>query len=502
MEKEKSGSAVKKGLSLAVYFICIAVFGFVFCISMNYSFKCYNSIYIFFYSLLAFIIFVFIYLGLILASGFPRFLSVVIGMFFVLFTVVTFFLNMTCRNDPFSIVDYDFVLKAAKEYAEIGASFDSSYFNSFTVNAFLMLFLSAIIKLSNILNVSYYLLFAIISTVIDVSTMISCAYLAYAERRKLRDAAMAMLLVATFLPLYALNYFLYSDTMTFNIIVVVFSLFSLACNKEKKRDSIILYIVSGAVLAFGILMKFTIVIALIAVALVVVLKLNLRKYNKGLAVATISFLIFYMIGKSYVETRDFVKLAKNSENPVSSWIATGMSEDGSFASAMDYIVDINQMTTKEEKHQASMEYIRNNKDVFGDINHIVKKTERVYGLTSFGTSEYYIIAEPGYEGNRIIQYFNPYGVRYYQILDIICAHFGGILIIYILGIAFEIYFVLRKKGTATLTYVAEIAFIGYFFFLMLSETSHHQLYNAMPLVIVGAVLHLSRISDYIMEKKK
>lgn len=476
----------------------MVVFAFVFCVSMAYSFECFASVKILIFSLIGVLLFVLCYkLLALLSERYKTLFNGFLVVFFLCFVFVTLFLNLTCRNNSYSIIDYGFVLDAAVEYAEIGEKFDSSYFSNFTVNAFLMLVLSGIIRFCRLIHIQdYYYVLAVIATLIESVTMLSCAFLAYKEKEKIHDAAMAMIAFACFLPMYALMPFLYNDMLTFSIITVVFSIIRMAYDTDKKWAYYLLNCLAGLVLGFGILIKFTIVIQVIALGIVLFIY---RKPKKKLGIFVMMLVTCgtLLVGNAYVNSKEFVKIHSLTENPVSAWIATGMSEDGSFSAAYynNFIKEMYTYETKEEKDAYSKEYIKNNYKVLFDFSHIIKKTKRAYGLSTFGASEYSIEAEAGYEDNLIVKCFNVYRGGYPVVLDIVSSYFGSILVIYILGIAYGIYLQIKNKQRPLLLEIAEISFVGYFLYLMISETSHHQIFNLMPLVILGTVLHINLLTE-------
>lgn len=304
-----------------------------------------------------------------------------------------------------------------------------------------------------------------------------------------------MLTYVAFLPMYALMPFLYNDMLTFGIITQAFSILRSAYDNENKYIRYLKYCLAGLILGVGILIKFTIIIQIIALVIIGVLY---KKFTKKLPILTLtlSTCIVLWIGNAYVDSREFVQVHSKTENPVSAWIATGLSEDGSFAAAYgEFIREMYTFETKEEKDAFCKEYIKDNYKKLYSISHIYKKTKRAYGLSTFGASEYNITPEIGYEANRIYEYFSVHGKKYHIISDIVCAYFGAILVIYILGISYGIYLLVKRKESVSLIDIAELSFVGYFFFQMLSETSHHQIFNLMPLLIVGVVLQVSRLAE-------
>lgn len=164
--------------------ICLLVFAFVFYSSMSYAFACYASHRILFYSLGGAILFGVCYILFTFLLK-DKLLNCILVFFLLSFILISLFLKLTCRNDAYSIVDYGYVLDAAIEYVEVGEKFDSSYFSNFTVNAFLMLVLSGLIRFSRLIHLQdYYILFAIVGTFIETITMMSCVFLVYKETGK------------------------------------------------------------------------------------------------------------------------------------------------------------------------------------------------------------------------------------------------------------------------------------------------------------------------------
>lgn len=153
--KNKRVDKFNKIIALTLSIMCLMIFVFVFVTAMVYSVDCYATLRIPIFSLVGVGLLALSYTVMALFKN-RRLLKFCIFSFFVCFVFFTLFLNLTCRNNPYSIIDYGFVVDAAVEYSEIGEQFDSSYFSNFTVNAFLMLVLSGIIRFCRFINVYDY----------------------------------------------------------------------------------------------------------------------------------------------------------------------------------------------------------------------------------------------------------------------------------------------------------------------------------------------------------
>ena len=493
--------SLRKYLNYSVVIVCLLVFAFAYCCAMVYSVECFSSVRIVVYSLIGVITLCALYCFLRFLSRFPKLLNIGCLIAFLCFISLCLYLNLTCKNAFSSIVDYGFVVDAAEEYSRIGNSFDYSYFTNFSVNFFTMFVISWLIKLSRLLGVSdYYFVFAIVASVLEALTMLACSYLAYENKKRISDVAMTIFVLATFLPMYALMPFLYTDSLTFCTIPVTFALTKMASHCKHKGLKPVLYALSGLTLAFGMMVKFTVVIPLIA--LVILFFLHKQDF-RSLILTAVFFLFFFTLGKSFVQSHSFVKECQKTENPLSCWLVTGLSDDGSFALAYpEYIKGMYAYETKEEKDAYCKEILRDNFAVMFRPSHILKKAKRVYGLCDFGVTEYEIVEAEGYQYNRIYMYFSKYEKKYDQVLDLTTAHFSTIMLVFIIGLVFEGICLFKKKERSLLLGIADLSFVGYFLFLMIAETSHHQIFNLMPLMFVGCSLHLNCIFQVIFPKKE
>ena len=492
-------SLIRKIFSPMITGICLITFAFCYICAMEYSYHCFTSLRIILYSLLGAVTLGGIYLLLRFLSRFQSLMKALFLVIFLGFVSLCLYLNFTCKNDYNSIIDYGFIVDAAEEYARIGNQFDYSYFSNFTVNIFVTFVLSWLIKLSWLLHIEdYYYVFAAIATIIEAITMLSVAYLAYSHQKKIHDAIMAMIALGCFLPMYALMPFLYTDMMTFCTIPVTFALMKIARQNKSKTKASLLNALAGLILAFGILVKFTVIIPMIALLII----FFLRKEKMGLWVLASVCCLGVLCGKLYIQSHDFVKECQKTENPSSAWILTGMSENGSFAKA--YHTTIKGMydyETKEEKDAYCKALIKENWPVFFNPMHYVKKTERVYGLCDFGITEYEVTGAPGHEYNRIYMYFSKYEKTYATVLDLSASYLGSILLIFIIGLVFELRDQRKKQEISPLCQIISLSFVGYFLFLMLMETSHHQIFNLMPLMFTGVAICLNRILQFPIKEK-
>lgn len=296
------------------------------------------------------------------------------------------------------------------------------------------------------------------------------------------------------LPIWAMTGAFYTDTMSFGMGVSALAFLKLAFKEEKRKSlRISLSILAAFCTVLGIVYKVTSVIVLMAAAIVFLLYFD-KKKGKMLLIYLACTVVFYGGLNLWTNSTDAAKAGKVSGNPLISWVALGLSEDGSWNNNRAFVEVLNVLPTTEEKTAYSLAYIREHRGNFADGDHLAKKLSRNFANGNLGAAEFLADIEES-DGTLLWELFSPWG-RYYWRMSQYCLAFLAMLYVLLLfGGIRELQTSFQGSEIGRIQLICLIAFLGIFIFLMLWEANPRQLYNQMPMMILGAFAGISRSAD-------
>lgn len=405
----------------------------------------------------------------------------------VVYAVVAYVVAMRYGNhwQGLPLADYSNVYLAALAVADGKGLENEAYFLVYGNNIKPMIILSWLIHLARILGIQneYYLLLAFTVG----STALALASLVYLLKKDSARIVAAVLFICC-IPVWFYNTIFYTDTLSFSTAIISIALLEKE-NREKEdvfcrwvRDCLLV-----VVLTIGASIKITAVIPVIAY-------LVIRVFEKSVSFKRLVVLLCVVALAEAVLTNFYSRYpihekAKETENPVISWIGLGLEGDGSWSSGYDYIHNLTALPTKQEKSEFARDYIKQNYKKAFTFDHIVAKTRFNYASGNFGAHGLVTEAQAG---KVFREMFDPYG-RFYWRTSQIC--FTYVMALYFIGLFSTIVGMARREKPDRVLLVGYLSFIGMFLFLMLWEANNRQLYNQVPIMILTATLSMRSMID-------
>lgn len=94
------------------------------------------------------------------------------------------------------------------------------------------------------------------------------------------------------------------------------------------------------------------------------------------------------------------------------------------------------------------------------------------------------------EHNPIWELFSPWGKYYWRTSQLCFCYLFSIYVCYLLGAVKTFYRILKKKAVPAVKAVADLALLGNMIFLMIWEANNRQLYNQIPVILLGGALNI------------
>lgn len=430
-----------------------------------------------------------------------KFFNIVLIFFAIAWIALIVYASVKNTDRRDTLYDYFVMFANAESLAKGNGFTDTDYLKIFTNNIKPTLFLSVIFKTGYLFHIKENFFALGVSVIQLLVTMISIRELT-CDKENGKWTLFSLLLAATCLPIYAFSGVFYTDTFSFGLGII-----ALACIKKSLKSKTVLRIIllalAGFLTVYGMQWKITSIFPLIA-AMIVFLAGKTRENIKEnaisimiiLGVCILTLFSFKIWGNSYGIS------SKGTENPLISWIAIGMRENGSWLENSEYITEVNAMASTQEKTEHTVQYIKENwRDAF-TINHIVRKAQYNFAGGMFRTQIYLY---PWDTGTLIWAMMNPWGKYHWRASQFTFCWIISVYGMFLLGSVLSLYNLIRGKKLPTVKMIADISMLGIIIFLMIWEANSRQLYNQVPVMIVGSIANgryiASQIEDLISKRK-
>lgn len=412
---------------------------------------------------------------------------------FSLYGILLYVLSCIGRNSVGSLVDYAHLWNAALELSEGKDLTAEFYFATYANNIKPMLYLSALFRFARLLHLNdpfYLILF--VSVLEVLSAVWGATVLAGNTPAERAEYRLPILLMFVFtLPIWANVQAFYTDSMSFATSVVALALFKLSLEATSMRKALLLSALSGVLTRLGMTVKITVLIPLIAgFLLFCFFRRSIRSWKLA-AMFILCAIAAYGLTSLYAGNYAIWETAKETSEPIIDWIALGMKGDGSYGNNMEYIQYVITLPSKQEKTQYTLQYIWNNRSDFWNLTHLVQKFRCNFASGNLGTKDYTFDSVRAH--NPLWELFSPWGKYYWRTSQLCFCYIFSIYNVYLLGAIISLYRLFQKQRLSSMKIIADLSMLGLIIFLMIWEANNRQLYNQVPIILLGAVLNIRLI---------
>ena len=402
-----------------------------------------------------------------------------------IFGVLLYVNSMGRQDSSNAFADYAQIWNAAQNLADGEPIANAYYFLVYSNNLKPMLLLSLLIRCAKLLPVTTYHFLLALNVLQVLLTVFCCGYLAEKDGDS-RWRFPVLIAFVLFIPLWGMTSAFYTDSMSFGLGIICLALWKRA-GKEPGRKSIPWIVLSAVVAALAAAWKITALIPVNAGILVLLWKKALRNWKPAVLFVT-TFLLCMLGLNLWVNSYEVAKEAKNTANPVLSWVALGMNDDGSFSNNLAYADVLNALPTAEEKKIYTREYMRENKSSLWDKSHWKKKLARNFADGNMGVRDFLYIE---YDDETLLwNCFSPWGKYWWRASEYCFCYLGAMYALLALGAAGCLRQVIHGEEPPSMLMICQLAFFGIFVFLMIWEANNRQLYNQMPGILLGGILSI------------
>ncbi len=307
--------------------------------------------------------------------------------------------------------------------------------------------------------------------------------------------SLAVLYLYLTLQTYISVFYTDTTTMLFPLAIIYFSI--KIYNSEEFKEQIIYIALLSIFAGFGTKLKYSVIIAFIAVVIVFLLDKKLKKIiamSLGILIGY-SCVSFFIDGFMYKNILD-KDLAEELKTPFIAWIAMGLDGEGIHSSNDNHFIWAQE--TQEDRVDASLMLIElrlEEKGFFGYMSFLNKKMVRGFGS---GNLDYInTAADSPMKQNFMDDILNEDG-KYNDIFDNIIQ---GYHIVVMITMIFSVGLSMALKNRKFLIF--QISSLGLLLFLLLWETGTRYLLNYYPILIITGIISIfyfyfdyNKIDDY------
>lgn len=426
---------------------------------------------------------------------FEKYLKMLL-FFYLLFTfILQIILGNQVRYTP--MWDLGSVYDGAISWIEQG-NIDNyaDYFYYFPNNLGLMLLFKGYFTVINVISgavTDYFIAALILGSVTVTVFRFSVVWI---SKKLFGDeyAVTAMVLLLLCIPLYFASAVFYTDIMSLASPALFYLLYLYSKNTDSFGKKALWYFLMALVAAYGMEIKFTVAIIVIAIGIEILLTYGLKQF---LLMAGINFIVIASVFSasdhiiySNLLTRE---QAEVQNTPYLHWIMMGAQGNGSYNPA-DYEFTRSFTDTKERQKALKAEVINRYKELgIGGIFELwKKKTINCFWDGTYALSDF-LDDEPVKES--IWHKWILYSSEKYNNYQTLCLGvFMTVMLLMFLGVVSN----LRGKYILTAEMSALwLAFFGIWLFLMLWETSARYFTNYLSIMLLTALYGFSNLERYL-----
>lgn len=408
--------------------------------------------------------------------------------------VIQVFLGYYLRVTP--SWDFGSVQESAVDLAKYGKIVNMDYFLNFRNNTGSLLLISLVYKIFYMVGIDKFGVIGILFNIMMIDASIVLMFFACDKLFGTAKAFLALFIAAMMTPLYTYAPIYYTDTLSMMFPVLILYLLILSKDVEVKWKKYALYFLIGSLGFIGGQIKLTVTFMLIAIAIELILKDEIKSYTPKIATMVLAFLITLKIFNALVDVSGVFnfKMSEKSPTPFTHWLMMGLKNHGGW-NGEDYELTYS-YPTREERIEVNLQEIKNRlKDykVGGYFKFATAKAEWTWGDGTYFAPEK--LRRKPLDENVLHQVFLEKG-KYFKYYAYFSQAIHVSVLIFILASSFGNIITKRNDYTNIL----RIVMFGIMIFLIMWEARPRYIVNYIPVFILVAVEGVNILDNYLKKK--
>lgn len=418
------------------------------------------------------------------------------GFLMLLFSIQVFFAGKL-RFGPSS--DLAAIYEGAIEWVYTGTFGEQYiYMSYFPNNLGAMTFLYVFFRIATRLGITDYFLVATIVNCLMCAATIGCTSLVCKKLFSAKAGVFALVLFAVSLPFYFMGAVFYTDSLSIFFPVAAYLLYLYARDAEGKAQKAILILAMGLIATVGMMIKFTVIIMMIAIGIDWLLRNGWKQALVGMGAVTVIISIIIAGFNGYIYNGHIDPyMAWVYHTPYGHWIMMGLSGTNGGYNPQDY--DFTRGIEPEQRDEAVTEEILRRvqqRGLSGMVGLWINKTNRDFGDGTYALSDF---LDDNPEKETVLHEYLLYaGSHYGQYSTLTTA---VLVAVYAFAAAGGILLFVSKEQNTSEFLTPFIAVFGCWLFLMLWESSGRYFTNYIPLIFICAVTGAERLAKVVKGKE-
>ena len=411
---------------------------------------------------------------------YPRLLFI----FLILYGIFIVFTGHALRFTP--AFDMDAIYGGAIQWLKEGSFYNYyEYFGYFPNNIGAMTFLHIFFYSASLFGVTDFFCVGLTVNCLLLVCTVMVTSLCCKKIHNAISGTLALLFFMLCIPFFFMGAAFYTDSLSLLFPVLFYYLYLHFKEQRELKKKIMLAILMGLVLSQGMLIKFTVVIILIAVIIDALLSLDIKKtcLMTGICIAIVA-IVFGIFNQYMYSVHLNKEQSRQLNTPHLHWVMMGLKNNGSY-NPEDY--EYTRSFSPEERNQACISRIKervNTLGLSGMSRLLANKAIICFGDGTYALSDF--LDDNPKEKQNLHKYILYAGEKYknYQHLTT-----GFLLTLYSVMVYGAVICAFGKERPKDSSFLApRLAGLGILIFLLLWETSGRYFTNFIPLLIVSAVL--------------
>lgn len=401
------------------------------------------------------------------------------------FGVLLYVLALNRQGNENTLADYTYVYNDAMNLALGKEMENTNYFITYANNLKPMLLLSVLFRIAIQIGISPFHFVLCRNVILVLLVVWGCGYLA--EKEDTRWRFPILISFCLLLPLWDMVSAFYTDSMSFGMGILTLAFLKKAQKSVIKWQSALWTLLAAYTVVLASIWKITAVIPVIACVLIF-LGRKVSVSRRVILQFGIFAAIFAVGLHAWANTYEITKRASTISNPIISWVALGIKEDGSWTNNRELVNRMYEFSTKKEKQEYCVEYIRENVKNFWNPEHLIRKAAYNFADGNIGASAFLDIEQN--DGTLIWEMFSPWGKYYWRTSQYCFCYLVTMYVLLLMGMILALYHSIRNQEPPLMLMICQLSFWGIAIFLMFWEASSRQLYNQMPEILLGSILSI------------
>lgn len=419
--------------------------------------------------------------------------------FAVVMLAVEIITGIILRYDP--MWDVGAVQKGAAEWADTG-TFESyyPYFSGFPNNLGGMAFLTVFFKIASVFGIRDYYAVGVVVTSLMSSITIVLVSLICRSLTNTRNALFALVLFAVSAQYWFLGGAVYTDALTIIFPALVFWLY-LISKKQFGAKRIVTYLLMGFTAAIGSLVKFTVLIMLIAIVVDICFNYKPKEILKA-GVCFVGVVAVIMLSfNAYIYSNHLDRsVMKRESRPYMHWVMMGLNGSGRYNPSDYEFTDSIKDPVRKRKAVTEETFKRVKKlGISGIYNLAVKKSAIDFGDGTYGSTDFFWISP---QNETKLHDWVIESEKHYKKYGTYTTAVQTVVILFMLIGAFMA--ILKKNEYSKKMFPLYLSVFGIWLFLMCWETNRRYFVNFAPIILICGIVSIDNIllkTKYISQNK-